>query len=129
MALAPRETGQSAVSCSDWILFMASLGWAKARPKCGKGSRGADLESQRGAGSGPSQLKETMMRFDNRRHRFYAGIDLHSRSMHLCVLEAQGPVVLDVNLYYPSRNWSLPSRELAARLSRRNFPDPTTPPL
>jgi hypothetical protein len=28
----------AAVGCSDWILFMASLGWAGACPKCGKGS-------------------------------------------------------------------------------------------
>jgi hypothetical protein len=26
------------------------------------------------------------MRFYDQQHRFYAGIDLHSRTMHLCVL-------------------------------------------
>jgi transposase len=38
------------------------------------------------------------MRFYDRQHRFYAGIDLHSRTMHLCVLDAQGNVVCDINL-------------------------------
>src|SRR3954468_20598430 len=74
---------------------MASFGWAEARPKCGKGSRGDDLESQHGAGSGPTQPKETMMRFYDQQHRFYAGVDLHARTMHLCVLDATGAVVLD----------------------------------
>jgi transposase len=40
-----------------------------------------------------------MMRFYNASpHRFYCGIDLHARSMHVCVLDAAGAVVLDRNL-------------------------------
>jgi transposase len=39
-----------------------------------------------------------MMRFYNQQHRFYAGIDLHARTMHVCVLDAAGTVVLDRNL-------------------------------
>jgi transposase len=38
------------------------------------------------------------MRFYDRQHRFYAGIDLHSRTMHLCLLDSTGTVVCDVNL-------------------------------
>ena len=38
------------------------------------------------------------MRFYDRQHRFYAGIDLHSRTMHLCILDSTGAVVCDVNL-------------------------------
>jgi len=38
------------------------------------------------------------MRFYDRQHRFYAGVDLHARTMHLCVLDSAGTVVLDVNL-------------------------------
>lgn len=38
------------------------------------------------------------MRFYDRQHKYYAGIDLHARTMHLCVLDAQGNVVLDTNL-------------------------------
>src|SRR5262245_11595364 len=41
------------------------------------------------------------MRFYNREHRFYCGIDRHARSMHLCVLDHAGSVVCDRNL--PSR--------------------------
>jgi transposase len=39
-----------------------------------------------------------MMRFYDRQHRFYAGIDLHARFMHVCVLDATGNVVFDHNL-------------------------------
>src|SRR5262249_8575257 len=31
-------------------------------------------------------------------HRFYCGVDLHARTMYLCVLDHQGQVVLDRNL-------------------------------
>jgi transposase len=40
----------------------------------------------------------TMMRVYTQQHRFYAGLDLHARTMHLCVLDAGGNVVLDRNL-------------------------------
>jgi transposase len=39
-----------------------------------------------------------MMRFYNTQHRFYCGIDLHARTMHVCVLDPTGAVVLDRNL-------------------------------
>jgi transposase len=39
-----------------------------------------------------------MIRFYQRQHGFYAGIDLHARTMHVCVLDAAGTVVLDRNL-------------------------------
>jgi len=38
------------------------------------------------------------MRFYTQEHRFYAGIDLHARSLHLCVLDHAGSVVCDKNL-------------------------------
>jgi transposase len=38
------------------------------------------------------------MRFYTGQHRFCAGIDLHARSMHVCVLDAAGTVVYDRNL-------------------------------
>ena len=38
------------------------------------------------------------MRFYERQHRFYAGIDLHARFMHVCVLDAAGVVVYDHKL-------------------------------
>jgi transposase len=38
------------------------------------------------------------MRFYDRPHRFYAGLDLHARTLHLCILDSAGTIVLDVNL-------------------------------
>ncbi len=38
------------------------------------------------------------MRFFNQQMPFYAGIDLHARTLHLCVLDAAGSVVVDRNL-------------------------------
>jgi len=38
------------------------------------------------------------MRFYTHNHRFYCGIDLHARSLHLCVLDQDGKVVLDKNI-------------------------------
>src|SRR5437588_5986514 len=37
------------------------------------------------------------MRVYTQQHRFYCGIDLHARSLHLCVLDPTGSVVLDKN--------------------------------
>jgi transposase len=39
-----------------------------------------------------------MMRFYDQQHGFYAGVDLHARTMHLCILDATGAVVFDKNL-------------------------------
>jgi transposase len=38
------------------------------------------------------------MRFYNQPHRFYCGVDLHARTMYLCILDQAGQVVLDRNL-------------------------------
>jgi hypothetical protein len=38
------------------------------------------------------------VRFYNLQHRFYCGIDLHARTMHLCILDQAGSVVFDQNL-------------------------------
>src|SRR5207253_3935121 len=46
---------------------------------------------------GPSYWEATM-RFYTQQHRFYAGIDLHARTLHLCVLDQAGTVVFDHNL-------------------------------
>jgi predicted NBD/HSP70 family sugar kinase len=39
-----------------------------------------------------------MMRFYQGQHRFYCGIDLHARSLHVCLLDHAGNIVLDKNL-------------------------------
>src|SRR5262249_58318855 len=36
---------------------------------------------------------ETMMRFYNQQHRFYCSVDLHARTLSLCVLDASGSIV------------------------------------
>jgi len=38
------------------------------------------------------------MRFYQGNHRFYCGVDLHARSMHVCILDQDGIVVLDRNI-------------------------------
>jgi transposase len=37
------------------------------------------------------------MRFYTEQHRFYCGVDLHARTMDLCLLDGQGQVVFDKN--------------------------------
>src|SRR5262249_15479681 len=44
---------------------------------------------------------ETMMRFYNGQHRFYCGVDLHTRTLSLCVLDAAGDKALEETI--PSR--------------------------
>jgi transposase len=39
-----------------------------------------------------------MMRVYSQPHRFYCGIDLHARSLHLCILDQAGTVVFDRNI-------------------------------
>src|SRR5205809_3751781 len=46
----------------------------------------------------PCPGRTMTMRFYTSAHRFYCGIDLHARSMYLCILDAQGQVVFDKNL-------------------------------
>lgn len=38
------------------------------------------------------------MRFYTRQHRFYCGVDLHARSMHVCVLDQEGNVLVSKNI-------------------------------
>jgi len=38
------------------------------------------------------------MRFYNQQHRFYCGVDLHARTMYVCVLDHAGNVVLHKEL-------------------------------
>jgi transposase len=42
--------------------------------------------------------KETFMRFYTRQHRHYCGIDLHARSMYLCIVDQAGEVLLHRNM-------------------------------
>src|SRR5436309_13396896 len=38
------------------------------------------------------------MRFYTKQHRYYCGIDLHARTMYLCVLNQQGEILLHRNM-------------------------------
>ena len=38
------------------------------------------------------------MRFYTQEHRYYCGIDLHARSMYVCILDQEGKVVLHKNM-------------------------------
>src|SRR5439155_24565168 len=46
----------------------------------------------------PPGPPEFAMRFYNQSHRFYCGVDLHARTMYLCILDDAGQVVFDKNL-------------------------------
>src|SRR4051794_27753317 len=39
-----------------------------------------------------------MMRFYNQAHQFYCGVDLHARSMYVCILDHQGQIVFHQDL-------------------------------
>lgn len=38
------------------------------------------------------------MRFYTKSHKHYCGIDLHARSMYLCILDAEGETLLHRNM-------------------------------
>jgi hypothetical protein len=50
-----------------------------------------------GSGAGPIP-KAAMMRFYNQQHRFYCGVDLHARTMYVCILDQAGTILLHENL-------------------------------
>src|SRR4029453_17255533 len=62
------------------------------------------------------------MRFYTRQHRHYCGIDLHARTMYLCVLSHEGEILLERNLAWdhklrgappePNRGIDLPRRTI-----------------
>jgi hypothetical protein len=41
---------------------------------------------------GPTHLVESMMRFYAQQHRFYCGVDLHTRTLSMCVLDTAGAI-------------------------------------
>jgi hypothetical protein len=50
-----------------------------------------------GSGAGPIP-KEDLMRFYQQQHRFYCGVDLHARTMYLCIVDHAGIILLHKNL-------------------------------
>src|ERR1700733_2999046 len=60
-----------------------------------------DALANHDAGLNPfAHRKETMMRFYQQQHQFYCGIDLHARTMYLCILDQAGQPLLHRN--YPA---------------------------
>src|SRR4029077_3050434 len=47
---------------------------------------------------GLAHPKESMMRFYSQPHRFYCGVDLHARTMYLCILGSDGAVLFHQDL-------------------------------
>ena len=75
------------------------------------------------------------MRFYQQAHRFYCGVDLHARTMYVCVLDQAGAVVFDGNLpagpvafrhaLSPSRGREGPGMLTPQSGSQRSLPPPT----
>src|SRR5262245_34874761 len=105
----PRETRMAAlVSFIRWILIIASPWMGRARPNGYRGSRPRSrpkrgiFRSDRVASTtmrarARSIRTEAMMRFYDQPHQFYCGVDLHARSMYLCIRNHDGAVVLHQN--------------------------------
>jgi hypothetical protein len=45
-----------------------------------------------------SAQEENRMRFYNRQHRHYCGIDLHVKTMYICILDSAGQVLVHRNV-------------------------------
>src|SRR5262245_37053362 len=60
--------------------------------------RPCEPSSQCLTGSNPAQPPESMMRFYTRQHGFYCGVDLHARTISLCVLDQAGTVVREATI-------------------------------
>jgi len=39
------------------------------------------------------------MRFYTHQHKFYCGIDLHARSMYICIIDSEGNILTHRNLH------------------------------
>ena len=38
------------------------------------------------------------MKFYTKQHKFYCGVDLHAKTMYLCILDSEGKIVLHRNI-------------------------------
>jgi len=48
------------------------------------------------------------MRFYTKQHQFYCGIDLHARTMYVCILDHHGEILLHRNMPARQRRFSRP---------------------
>jgi hypothetical protein len=58
----------------------------------------ADHVGLLGLGKTTYREEETSMRFDTKPHQFYCGIDLHARTMSLCLVNQAGESLVHRNL-------------------------------
>ena len=56
------------------------------------------------------------MRFYTEQHSFYCGIDLHARTMYVCILSADGETVLERNIPTSPERFLCHRVRLASRL-------------
>jgi transposase len=49
-------------------------------------------------GNGHEDEEEISMRFYTQQHQFYCGIDLHARTMYLCILHQAGEILVHRNM-------------------------------
>jgi hypothetical protein len=90
-------------SATPRYLSWSRLGWAGACPKSIQAQgRGLGLKWVRKSvpsadvtGSGArTHSQGTIMRFYNKLYAFYCGVDLHARTMYLCIFDQAGTIVL-----------------------------------
>lgn len=65
------------------------------------------------------------MRFYKQPHAFYAGIDLHARSIYTHILDAAGATVFKRDLPAKSKNDRIDAAKIAGLLRGGMFPMPT----
>src|SRR4030066_2222061 len=75
-----------AVSCKRLILFMPPSLWCP---------RGACRDTLKGI---PDAKGGERMRFYTQQHKYYCGVDLHARSIYVCILNQEGAVLVHKNL-------------------------------
>ncbi|HCM67746.1 MAG TPA: hypothetical protein DIS62_01925, partial [Candidatus Kerfeldbacteria bacterium] len=78
--------GRAAVSFKRLILFMPPSLWCP---------RGACRDTLKGI---PDAKGGERMRFYTRQHKYYCGVDLHARSIYVCILNQEGAVLVHKNL-------------------------------
>jgi hypothetical protein len=54
---------------------------------------GSEGQHDAGSGANPPNPRRLMMRFYKQQHQFHCGVDLHAKTLHLCVLDQAGDIV------------------------------------
>ena len=62
------------------------------------------------------------MRFYNQQHQFYCGVDLHARSMYLCIRDQAGAIVLHQDLVAQADNFLQCAGEMPQQRAEKYVP-------